>query len=90
MLRRKKNVINNNNFSSATAGCSSADDLILEVVVLLGTLAGDECAAVVLLQRGLLDTLVSLINGGWRCVWSVSGGVSTSNVLVVMCSVGSE
>ena len=46
-----------------SAGCSSADDLILEVVVLLGTLAGDEPAAVVLLQRGLLKTLVSLING---------------------------
>lgn len=43
-------------------GCSSADDLILEVVVLLGTLAGDECAAAVLLQHGVLNTLVTLIN----------------------------
>ncbi|MCL4124004.1 UNVERIFIED_CONTAM: hypothetical protein GTU68_007997 [Idotea baltica] len=39
-----------------------ADDLVLEVVVLVGTVAADEAAAKLLVQAGILDTLVNLLN----------------------------
>lgn len=45
--------------------CSDAveDDLALEVVVLLGTVAGDQAAAELIVNTGILHSLVNLLNG---------------------------
>lgn len=39
------------------------DDLALEVVVLLGTVAGDQAAAQLIVNTGILHSLVNLLNG---------------------------
>lgn len=39
------------------------DDLVLEVVVLLGTIAGDQAAAELIVETGILHSLVNLLNG---------------------------
>lgn len=39
------------------------DDLALEVVVLLGTVAGDQVAAQLIVNTGILHALVNLLNG---------------------------
>lgn len=39
------------------------DDLALEVVVLLGTVAGDQAAAQLIVNTGILHALVNLLNG---------------------------
>lgn len=41
------------------------DDLALEVVVLLGTVAGDQAAAQLIVNTGILHALVNLLNGAW-------------------------
>lgn len=48
------------------------DDLALEVVVLLGTVAGDQAAAELIVETGILQALVNLLNGELKrdvCCW---------------------
>lgn len=39
------------------------DDLALEVVVLLGTVAGDQAAVELIVNTGILTALLNLLNG---------------------------
>lgn len=54
-----------------------ADDLVLEVVVLVGTVAADEAAAKLLVDAGILDSLVNLLNGKLSLTFSLESEIIT-------------
>lgn len=54
------------------------DDLALEVVVLLGTVAGDQSAAQLIVNTGILHALVNLLNGTFESMDLDNSSGSTS------------
>lgn len=71
------------------------DDLALEVVVLLGTVAGDQAAAELIVETGILHALVNLLNGEllsivscWWCVMPSLLDLRIQSVIVVFVVLG--